>query len=95
MHSNIEDLLLDVNIVTNAGTIERSGAAPRESIGLNPRIWMLGSEGMFGIITSAIVKLFPLPEEKVYGSILFPTFDNSAFCRGYNSLLPWVGILPT
>ena len=75
-YGNIEDLLLDVNIVTNAGTIERSGAAPRESIGLNPRIWMLGSEGMFGIITSAIVKLFPLPEEKVYGSILFPTFED-------------------
>jgi alkyldihydroxyacetonephosphate synthase len=37
---------------------------------------MFGSEGTLGIITSAIVKLFTLPEVQEYGSVLFPTFEN-------------------
>jgi FAD/FMN-containing dehydrogenase len=36
---------------------------------------MIGSEGSLGIITSAVVKLFPLPEERRYGSLLFRTFE--------------------
>ena len=33
---------------------------------------MFGSEGNFGIITTAVVKLFPLPEVQRYGSVIFP-----------------------
>jgi alkyldihydroxyacetonephosphate synthase len=36
---------------------------------------MFGSEGTLGIITSAIVKIFPLPEVQKYGSVLFPSFE--------------------
>ena len=28
------------------------------------------------MITSAVVKLFPLPEAKTYGSVIFPTFED-------------------
>jgi alkyldihydroxyacetonephosphate synthase len=48
---------------------------PRESIGVDPRQWVIGSEGTLGIITSAVVKLFPLPQECRYGSLLFRSFD--------------------
>jgi len=37
---------------------------------------MLGSEGCLGIVTSAIVKVFPLPEVQAYGSIVFPDFES-------------------
>jgi alkyldihydroxyacetonephosphate synthase len=37
---------------------------------------MIGSEGSLGIITSAVVKLFPLPEERRYGSLLFKKFED-------------------
>src|SRR5262249_35379672 len=78
-YGNIEDLVLDVNVVTTAGTLERTGASPRESVGLDLRRLMFGSEGTLGIITSAIVKIFPLPEIQQYGSVLFPTFE-----QGFN-----------
>ncbi|MBR57425.1 MAG: oxidase [Myxococcales bacterium] len=74
-YGNIEDLVLDVNVVTADGLLERSGVAPRESVGADPRLWVFGSEGNFGIITSAVVRLFPLPEAQEYGSVLFPSFE--------------------
>jgi alkyldihydroxyacetonephosphate synthase len=75
-YGNIEDLILDVNVVTASGKLERTNASPRESIGLDLRRLMFGSEGTLGIITSAVIKIFPFPEVQEFGSILFPTFDH-------------------
>ena len=75
-YGNIEDLVLDVTVVTAAGKLERTGASPRESVGVDLRRLMFGSEGTLGIITSAIVKIFPLPEVQRYGSVLFPSFES-------------------
>src|SRR6185369_9355975 len=61
--------------VTARGELSRPSVAPRESVGVDPRRWMFGSEGMFGIITDAVVKIFPLPEVERYDAILFPTFE--------------------
>ena len=75
-YGNIEDLVLDVTVVTPRGTLERPAVAPRESIGVgDARRWMFGSEGAFGIVTRAVVKIFPLPEAQVYGSIVFPDLE--------------------
>ena len=75
-YGNIEDILLDVTVVSTAGKLERSQIAPRESIGLDPKLWVIGSEGSLGIITSAVVKLFPLPQERRYGSVVFKKFEH-------------------
>jgi len=74
-YGNIEDLVLDVTVATADGKLERTSASPRESVGLDLRRLMFGSEGTLGIITSAVVKIFPLPEVQRYGSVLFPTFE--------------------
>lgn len=74
-YGNIEDLVLDLGVVTPAGVVEHRQPAPRASIGADPRQWIFGSEGTLGIVTSAVVKLFPLPEVQTYGSILFPDFE--------------------
>ena len=74
-YGNIEDLVLDVSVATAAGTLQRTSASPRESVGLDLRRLMFGSEGTLGIITSAVVKIFKLPEVQEYGSVLFPTFE--------------------
>jgi alkyldihydroxyacetonephosphate synthase len=75
-YGNIEDLVLDVSVVTFSGKLERTSASPRESVGLDLRRLMFGSEGTLGIITSAVVKIFPFPEVQEFGSILFPTFQH-------------------
>ncbi len=74
-YGNIEDLVLDVHVVTPKGALTRSAVVPRESSGLDPRRWVFGSEGTLGIITRAVVKIFPLPEVQRYGAVLFPTFE--------------------
>src|SRR5688500_5465877 len=75
-YGNIEDLVLDVSVVTADGMLSRPAVAPRESVALDPRRWLFGSEGTLGIITQAVVKLFPLPEAQEYGSALFPSFKD-------------------
>ena len=75
-YGNIEDILLDVTVVSALGKLERAQVVPRESIGLDPKLWVIGSEGSLGIITSAVVKLFPLPEERRYGSVVFKKFES-------------------
>ncbi len=74
-YGNIEDLVLDVSAVTAAGVLNRSSVCPRESVGIDLRRWLYGSEGNLGIITEATVKLFPLPEVKRYQSVVFRSFE--------------------
>ena len=74
-YGNIEDLVLDLEMVTPIGPLTRSAAAPRESAGVDARRWMFGSEGTLGIITRATVKIFPLPEVERYDAVIFPSFE--------------------
>jgi alkyldihydroxyacetonephosphate synthase len=74
-YGNIEDLVLDLHVVTPKGPLSRSGASPRESAGVDARRWLFGSEGTLGLITHATVKIFPLPEVERYDAILFPSFE--------------------
>ncbi|HKO91560.1 MAG TPA: FAD-binding oxidoreductase [Polyangiaceae bacterium] len=75
-YGNIEDLVLDMQVVTAHGVVTRPQIGPRESIGANPKNFMFGSEGNYGIITSAVVKLFRAPEVQRYGSVVFPNLGS-------------------
>lgn len=81
-YGNIEDLVLGIDAVTTSGRLERPSYAPRESVGGDPARWLIGSEGRLGIVTSAIVKVFPEPEVQEHGSVLFTNFERGvAFMR--------------
>jgi alkyldihydroxyacetonephosphate synthase len=81
-YGNIEDIVLGVNAVTARGALSRSAAWPRESVGGDPTRWLLGSEGRLGIVTSAVVKVRPLPEVQRHGSVIFREFTAGvAFLR--------------
>lgn len=74
-YGNIEDIVMDVEVVTAAGEVSRTTRTPRESIGPDPRRWIFGSEGTMGIITQAVVKVFPLPEVVEHDALLLKSFD--------------------
>jgi len=81
-YGNIEDLVLAISAVTPEGGELARAPSARESVGGDPARWLIGSEGRLGIVTSAIVKVFPLPQVRRFGSVLFKTFEQGlAFLR--------------
>lgn len=75
-YGDIDDITLDVEAVTPMGVLEFSpNVDPRQSSSLDPKSFILGSEGELCLITAAIVKIRPFPAKKCYDSIIFPTFD--------------------
>lgn len=75
-YGNIEDIVLDVKAVSPAGVHERFCVGPRQSIGVDAQRLFFGSEGNCGVIISAVVKLFKVPEVQKYGSVVFPSFEH-------------------
>ncbi len=80
VYGNIEDILVNVKIVTPSGTLEKGCNVPRISCGPDVNQMVLGSEGTLGVITESVLRLRPLPEMKKYGSIVFPDFESGVAC---------------
>lgn len=75
-YGNIEDIVIKIKMVTALGTVEKSVAAPRVSVGPDIHQFILGSEGTLGIITEVVVKVKSAPKVVRYGSIVFPDFES-------------------
>ncbi|MGY8827419.1 MAG: FAD-binding oxidoreductase [Candidatus Latescibacterota bacterium] len=91
-YGNIEDIVLEATLVTPTGDVETFKATPRNSTGVQPRSLLFGSEGNLGIITKAVLKVYPLPKVKKYGSLVFPNFPQGvAFLK---ELRQGEGVLP-
>lgn len=72
LYGKIEDMVLDLELVTGDGevvTLRRRRTAPD----LVPLV--VGSEGTFGFVTRATLRLHPLARERVYQSFTFPTIE--------------------
>uniref|UniRef100_A0A915LHN6 Alkylglycerone-phosphate synthase n=1 Tax=Meloidogyne javanica TaxID=6303 RepID=A0A915LHN6_MELJA len=77
-YGNIEDLILSVRICTSRGILQprRLGQVPRLSSGPDLLQILLGSEGQMGVISEATIKIFPIPEQRCFGAIIFPDFES-------------------
>ncbi len=73
-YGNIERLVEQVTLVSPSGVVEHLDSLPRVSMGMQPQLLAFGSEGNLGLITKAVIKIFPRPEETRYGSLVFPNF---------------------
>ncbi|GJQ82270.1 hypothetical protein Trydic_g19468 [Trypoxylus dichotomus] len=80
IYGNIEDLLVNVRMVTPKGVLEKDCQVPRLSCGPDFNHVVMGSEGSFGVITEVTLKVRPLPQCKRYGSIVFPDFESGVRC---------------
>jgi len=80
-YGNIENIVKEVRVAGPNGMLwqNQGGAGPsfgRVSTGVDLSSLIFGSEGSFGIITSAVVKISLLPEVKEYESIVLHKFDD-------------------
>ena len=90
-YGNIEDIVLEATLVAPTGEVETLRATPRNSTGVQPRGLLFGSEGNFGIITKAVIKIHPQPEVCEYGSLVFKSFAAGV---DYLKALRQTGVLP-
>ena len=83
-HSNIygkiEDMVVGMTVVTPTGVIETK-PLPAASTGPDLNRLLVGSEGAFGVITRATMRVHRIPEYEDYRMLLFPTYRD-----GFNAL---------
>ena len=75
LYTHIDDLVQSLRVVTPAGTIE-TRRLPASGAGPAPERLFLGSEGIFGIITEAWVRVQPRPRWKASASVRFARFGD-------------------
>ena len=74
-YGKIEDMTQAVRVVTPVGIVETKDA-PATAAGPSIRRLMMGSEGTYGVLTEATMRLHPLPEVQDYRGLLFRTLDD-------------------
>ena len=76
-YGKIEDITVSLEAVLPDGTIFSGRSVPRTATG--PRIdhLFLGSEGTLGVITSATLRIWPLPEKRYLASYTFERHEDA------------------
>ncbi len=80
-YGNIENIVKDVRVASSEGILwqhsdESVASFGRVSTGTNLSSMVFGSEGSLGIITSAVLKIWPLPATKTYESVVLHNFED-------------------
>ncbi len=73
-YGNIEEVVLDAVLVTPSGEVRLTPVVPRSATGIEAQRLAFGSEGGLGIITRAVLHVWPLPDVRRYASLVFPDF---------------------
>src|SRR5215203_5742538 len=72
-YGKIEDLLLTLRVATPATGLIQTVQVPRHAVGPELTQLFVGSEGTLGVITSATLQLVPLPPERRFAAVAFPS----------------------
>lgn len=76
-YGRFDGMVRGLRMVTPVGTIDL-GRAPESAAGPDLRQLLLGSEGVFGVITSVRLRVHPIPEAVRYEAWSFPDFATGA-----------------
>jgi alkyldihydroxyacetonephosphate synthase len=77
LYTHIDDFVQSLRVVTPAGVIE-TRRVPASGAGPAPERLFLGSEGVFGIITEAWMRVQPRPRWRASASVRFDRFADGA-----------------
>ncbi len=73
-YGKIEDMVVDVEVVTGDGVIRRTPRADALGPGPDWNQVFVGSEGTLGVITAATLRVHPQPAERAFGGWLMPDY---------------------
>ena len=77
-YGNAKELVLGLEVVLADGSIINTLKHLRkDNTGYDVKQLFLGSEGTLGIITKAVIKLFPIPINKVTSIVAIPNIDST------------------
>lgn len=72
-YGKMDDMVTALHVVLPDGQIFKSHLAPKRSTGPELNQVFLGSEGVYGIITSVEMKIYPIAETRVFQAYTFPS----------------------
>jgi len=72
-YGKIEHMVVGLRLVSPTGVLD-SPTVPADAAGPSLLQCLIGSEGALGVITQAVVRLHPLPQNRAFGAYLFPDF---------------------
>ena len=81
-YGSMGDQVLGLEIVLPTGQIIETRAVAKTSAGPSLHRLFIGSEGVFGIITRATLRVFRIPETRIFQTVEFPTFED-----GFHAML--------
>jgi|Deesub1362B_J571_1020462.scaffolds.fasta_scaffold00005_33 alkyldihydroxyacetonephosphate synthase len=73
-YGGIEDLLMSLEVVLPNGIVIRTKKVPRRSVGPRIEEIFIGSEGIYGVITRAVLKIRPIPNIDIRKAYVFDNF---------------------
>ena len=86
------DQVVSLEAILPDGRKISTRSVPKYSSGPNLNHLFIGTEGVFGVISKATIKIYRIPESQIFATIGFDSFDN-----GFNATteLQAIGIHPT
>jgi alkyldihydroxyacetonephosphate synthase len=72
-YGKIEDLLLNLRVAAPATGLIETVEVPRHAVGPELTQLFVGSEGTLGVITSATLQIVPMPAERRFAAVAFPS----------------------
>lgn len=72
-YGKMDDMVTALSVVLPNGDIFHSHLAPKRSSGPELNQVFLGSEGVYGIITSVEMKIYPIAETRIFQAYTFPS----------------------
>src|SRR5262249_22779036 len=74
-YGSMGDQVLGLTVVLADGSMLRTRAVPRSSTGPRLQHLFAGAEGTLGVVTEAVLRVFPRPEARGLSGYRFPGFD--------------------
>ena len=75
IYGSMGEQVLGLEAVLPNGEVLRTPPVSKRSVGINLNALLIGGEGCFGVVTEATIRIFPIPERRVFCGFVFSSFE--------------------